>query len=204
MELIKKLGTRRSSPEKAKQSWGLFVCPYCTTEIERNLGSGKRDSSCGCYTYAARTTHGLSRGDGGKTHPLYDLWRAIHKRCYSPQYKCAYRYGGRGIKVCDEWHNSETFIAWALVNGWRQGLQIDRRNNDGDYEPSNCHFVTSAENNRNQSTTKLTDVAVRGIKELLQQGGNTYKKVGEIGEMFGVSRTTIYDIMAGRTWNGIE
>lgn len=197
MELIKKLGTRRSSPERAKQSWGLFLCPYCKKEIQRNLGSGKRDSSCGCH---AHVTHGYSRCNDGKAHELFNLWRGIHKRCYSPHYEHAHRYGGRGIIVCEEWHDSGTFIAWALVNGWQKGLQIDRINNDGDYEPTNCRFVTCAENNRNQSTTKLNEAKVREIKKLFGQGGTT---CGEIGKIFGVSRITIYDIVAGRTWKGI-
>ena len=60
------------------------------------------------------------------------------------------RYAGRGITVCDQWRKFSEFEKWALSNGWKRGLQIDRIDNDGNYEPSNCRFVTSKENNRNR------------------------------------------------------
>ena len=64
------------------------------------------------------------------------------------QYKQHYdRYGGRGIKVCDEWENDfQAFYNWAMSNGYRDDLTIDRIDNDGDYEPSNCQWITQAEN----------------------------------------------------------
>ncbi len=87
----------------------------------------------------------------GKRHPLYSVLHHIKDRCYNQNDKRYIHYGGRGIIVCDEWRNDyEVFIKWALNNGWKNGLAIDRINNDGNYEPSNCRFITLAENNRNQ------------------------------------------------------
>lgn len=81
---------------------------------------------------------------------LYRVWHDMKTRCYwekGPKYA---RYGGRGIKVCDTWRDSRAFFEWALANGYQEGLQIDRVNNDGDYTPTNCRFVTNWENARNR------------------------------------------------------
>lgn len=65
-----------------------------------------------------------------------------------------HRYGGRGIKICDEWNDSyEAFAAWARDNGYADDLQIDRIDNDGNYEPSNCRFVTPRANSNNRSVS---------------------------------------------------
>lgn len=88
--------------------------------------------------------------------PLSDKWKISHvwyamiNRCYKPedlQYK---NYGGRGIKVCEEWKKDRmAFVNWALISGWAKGLQIDRIDNNGNYEPDNCRFVTDSENKKN-------------------------------------------------------
>jgi hypothetical protein len=84
---------------------------------------------------------------GYRKHPLYNLWNGIKVRCYNKNRE-GYRYwGGRGIIMCDEWKNSpKSFIEWSLSNGWKKGLTIDRINNDGNYCPENCRFVTHKEN----------------------------------------------------------
>jgi hypothetical protein len=74
----------------------------------------------------------------------------MKKRCYSPKDLAYKNYGGRGITICDEWRASPAcFIEWAIQNGWRRGLEIDRRDNNGPYSPLNCRFVTRATNSRN-------------------------------------------------------
>lgn len=95
---------------------------------------------------------------------IYKLWGTIKYRCYNQNYRYYHRYGGRGIVVCDEWKNDAlAFINWALANGYSDGLQIDRINNDGNYEPSNCRFVTSQENNLNRSLPKSNKSGYRGV-----------------------------------------
>jgi hypothetical protein len=77
---------------------------------------------------------------------LYTTWCSMLKRCRcqtATQYK---HYGGRGISVCPEWKDFATFKEWALSNGYRRGLNLDRVNNDGNYEPGNCKFVDHSAN----------------------------------------------------------
>jgi hypothetical protein len=85
--------------------------------------------------------HGLS------SHKLYEVWCNIKRRCYGtikPDYK---HYGGRGIKVCDEWLNSFlSFYNFCISKNWKEGLEIDRIDVNGNYEPSNCQLISHTEN----------------------------------------------------------
>jgi hypothetical protein len=76
-------------------------------------------------------------------------------RCYKPTSARYYTHGARGIKVCDEWLSFEGFIKWALSNGYQENLTIDRINNDGNYEPSNCRWATPKEQANNRRTNHL-------------------------------------------------
>lgn len=90
------------------------------------------------------------RNGGGTKHPLYSTWQGMLERCLR---KCAtgyHYYGGRGIRVCDEWRSLYNFATWAADNGYQPGLTLDRINNDGDYEPSNCRWATPLEQGRNK------------------------------------------------------
>jgi len=130
----------------------------CGNEVDRRsdyLTSG-HTKSCGCYNREraaeAHTVHGMSRRR--KYHPVYWIWGAMLQRCENQN--CTYYkdYGGRGITVCPEWHDAKIFINWALANGWRKELTLDRIDNDGNYEPSNCHWVTRKEQARNRRSNR--------------------------------------------------
>lgn len=104
--------------------------------------------SCGCLRREAMvvkaTKHGYS------FTPMYSVWAGMVQRCRNPKHKTYAEYGGRGITVCDEWeYSAETFCAWAEANGYKAGLELDRIDNNGNYEPGNCHFVTKSQNARN-------------------------------------------------------
>lgn len=78
---------------------------------------------------------------------IYYCWNDMKYRCNKNKSHLFVNYGGRGITVCDEWLDFNVFYKWAKENGWKEGLQLDRINNDGNYEPGNCQFITNAENN---------------------------------------------------------
>ena len=77
-------------------------------------------------------------------------------RCYNLEDKKYYRYGGRGISICDEWLNFDNFAKWSLNNGYADNLSIDRINNDGNYEPSNCRWTNNKQQCRNRRTNIKT------------------------------------------------
>lgn len=101
--------------------------------------------SCGCATKEAVTKHGMRRTR------LYGIWSHMVDRCTNPNSTVADRYFDRGIKMCAEWRDSfEAFRDWALANGYSDKLSIDRINNNGNYEPSNCRWATVKEQGRNK------------------------------------------------------
>jgi len=93
------------------------------------------------------------------SNPLYVVWRNMLDRCYNKKNISYKNYGGRGISVCDEWRKSVVpFHKWCVDNGWEKGLQLDRINNDGNYEPSNCRCVSPKENMRNRSSNRILEI----------------------------------------------
>lgn len=145
----------RTAKDGKKKRWWIDVRCRCGNErlvLCQNLLSGASES-CGCLKseqLAKRlTTHGGSRS------MIYRLWHAMLTRCYSPGHKKYRYYGGRGIVVCEEWRGDfATFRDWAVANGYRPGLEIDRKENDGPYSPGNCQFVTHAQQQRNRSDSR--------------------------------------------------
>jgi hypothetical protein len=89
-------------------------------------------------------------------NPLYRVWQQMRWRCSRPNNKGFRFYGARGIQVCKEWQESFTaFQSWALSNGYQRGLTIERRDNNGNYCPENCAFITRAEQSRNTRSNFL-------------------------------------------------
>jgi hypothetical protein len=116
----------------------------------------------------ARRTHGLT--SAGVTHPLYRLWAGMRARCSIASATHFAYYGGRGIRVCAEWNDVKVFAAWALANGWAHGLDIDRIDNDGHYEPGNCRFISPHENRRKSRRVHTTKAQADAARELMQSG----------------------------------
>lgn len=99
----------------------------------------EKTNSCTCQN----KTHGMSRTK------IYSVYANIKYRCYNSNHHEFYNYGGKGIKVCDEWLGEkgfDNFYRWALENGYQEGLTIDRIDSDENYEPCNCQWITRAAN----------------------------------------------------------
>ena len=98
-------------------------------------------TSCGCYK--AENSKRLYSSVRQNDKRLYAVWNGIKQRCLNKNSRSYHNYGGRGIKICDEWANDyKSFYNWAMRSGYQSGLQIDRIDNDGDYCESNCRFVS--------------------------------------------------------------
>ena len=100
-------------------------------------------------------------------------------RCYKPNYISYPNYGGRGIKVCDKWHDYDTFAEWAYKNGYQSNLEIDRIDVNRDYEPSNCRFVTKTQNVRNRRNTLVFEYkgGKKSLGEICEENNLNYKIV---------------------------
>lgn len=157
------------------------VCD-CGGERRGRAQNIKRTGHCGCGTATCHTTHGLTY------HPLYDTHRLMIERCHGDDSKYFEGYRDRGIKVCKAWHNIENFIAWAETQTYGPGLELDRRNNDKGYNPSNCRFVTRSVNNRNKRNNKYC--MYKGKKRLFIE---VWEEIGKVSYKVAVNRYFAYD-----------
>ena len=167
-------------PERKK---GLIVykcqcdCGAYTNVTSHDLKNG-HTKSCGCLVRDTITKHGKCNTR------LYNIYQNMLNRCYN---KNAPRYddcGGRGIKVCDEWLNDfQVFYDWSMNNGYQENLTIDRINNDGNYEPNNCRWLTLYEQSQNRRNT--LSVHYRNKVQSLNKWIDELK--------LSVTRTTIYN-----------
>ena len=115
---------------------------------------------------------------------LYWIWQDMKKRCYNPNCKCFKWYGGKGVKVCEEWKDSyPNFKAWALSNGYAEGLTIDRVENDKDYSPSNCQWITQSENSKKMQEHH------KG-KTIITYNGETHK-LSDWARLLGINQSTL-------------
>lgn len=112
-------------------------CEVVTADLNR-----QHNVSCGC-------NRGLKHGKY-KTR-LYRIYNAMKERCYNQHTVNYHLYGGRGITICKEWLNDfNSFYEWALNNGYKENLSIDRKDTSGNYEPSNCRWITNKEQQSNK------------------------------------------------------
>ena len=140
------------------QRFYLFRCE-CGNVIEHMIKEARRGKlkSCGCgqFTQAgiANTTHGMSNTR------IHGIWNKMKARCLNTRNKSYKYYGGRGISICDEWLSEDkgfvNFYEWSMKNGYTDELSIDRIDNDGNYEPSNCRWTTAKVQNNNTRANKI-------------------------------------------------
>lgn len=123
-----------------------LLCGGVTYVVSSKLKEG-HVKSCGCL----KNKHGFSRCN----NRLYSIWVGMHNRCENPTNKDYINYGARGISVCEEWSDFLPFYEWAMSHGYEDTLTIDRKDNDKGYCPSNCRWLTRADNNRNKRNKRL-------------------------------------------------
>lgn len=142
-------------------------------------------------------------------HKLYNLRYKMIDRCYNAKPEEFAYYQGKNIKVCEEWiNNPETFFKFCFDKGWKPGLQLDRINPNGNYEPDNVRMITASENasralggryGEQIHNAKLNKELVLKIREMLKDKISCYK----IAKLFNVSQCAIQSIKSGKTWSHI-
>ena len=120
-------------------------CGHETVVVSQALRSGGT-RSCGCLKLERVGL--MNKSHGATETRLANIWYGMRKRCTNPNAGSYKNYGGRGIKVSPEWSEFDAFQQWALANGYALDLTIDRIDNDGDYTPSNCQWITRSENSK--------------------------------------------------------
>jgi hypothetical protein len=129
-------------------------CGTICTVRGGNLKNG-HTTTCGCYGRHSRETHGHTKG--GKVSSTYGIWATMIWRCHNPNSQSFYLYGQRGVTVCERWRSS--FSNFLADMGERpKGLELDRIDNNGHYEPNNCHWVPRHENMMNRRNTAVLTV----------------------------------------------
>ena len=171
----------------SKQKWKLKCkCGNVGYAKSFTLLSGGSTQCCKCRDKVVglkNSTHGLSKTK------LHGIWNMMKQRCNNPNQAKYKNYGGRGIKVCDEWQNSfESFYSWAMSNGYSEKLSIDRIDVNGNYEPNNCRWVT----NKVQSNNTR-------VNHCVEYNGESHTMT-EWAEITGIKRETIRERLKSG-WN---
>lgn len=176
----------RAGKNKHGHAYGKYLCSCGCIKVTL-MGKVKTGAtlSCGCYRktlgekmVANSITHGLSN------HPLYLVYHNIIRRCYDTTVINYERYGGKGVMVCQEWRSSyKSFYDWAIENGWRKGLHIDKdiKGNGLLYSPETCCIVTPKENMNKHSKNIILDY-----------NGQKYT-VSQLAEMYKMNHKVLYD-----------
>lgn len=186
---------------KNKNNKSVWLCKCDCGKYKTATGSELRYGkvkSCGCmHNETLKKGQNLMKQKTYKTKEERDIskkFSMMKTRCYNSKATNYKHYGGRGIQICDEWlKNRKKFIEWALNNGYKFGLTIDRIDVNGNYEPSNCRWITALEQSNNKTTSKIIKYKgksktiaewsrITGIKEETLQG--RYNRGFSIEEIF--------------------
>ena len=146
--------------------------------VNKQYATSGHTKSCGCQKQerlkeGTKTTHKLSKSR------LYIIYNQMKSRCCRPTDVAYPNYGRRGIKICEEWKNNfKAFYDWAMANGYKDNLTIDRINNNGNYEPSNCRWCNKKEQARN--TRHNHYITYRGVTHCVTEWAEIYKIDGKL------------------------
>ena len=183
LTLIKDLGIIKGDRKRARR-FGLYKCE-CGKEkviVMYNVNNG-HVKSCGCaQLYNGAITHGLRK------HPLYSVWCNIKARCSDANRPDYERYGGRGVRICDEWENNfKAFYDWCISNGWERGMEVDKDIKSISlgipailYSPDFCSIVSRIKNNNNKRNIRY--ITINGIT----------KNITEWTKVYDINISTVY------------
>ena len=190
MELIREIESKRDKKDNLVK-WGLYQCPnsVCNKEVERSFSNGKVAKSCGCLKGNIKHL--------GKNTKLYNVWISIKERCLNEKSQDYINYGGRGVTICNEWLEFIPFRDWSLSNGYKENLEIHRKN-DGNYEPFNCIWVTHTENMRDTRGIKIKSIEEANEIRGLYATGNYTMRV--LAKKYNITSSHISNIINYKSW----
>lgn len=175
-----------SESEKRNKGGDVYyncICDCGTTRaVSGALLRNGQSTSCGCYNHEI-----IKKENPDYKTKLYGIHASMKRRCCCENEKSYANYGGRGIKVCEEWLNDfQAFKQWALASGYVRGLTLDRIDNDGDYCPENCRWVTHKVQNNNTRRNVLVEIdgVTKTLTEWAESSGiktMTLKRRMELG-----------------------
>lgn len=177
---------------RSKNGTPLFncTCPDCgKVRVQDRRKIGKPCMAC---SNRRRKTHGLSSA------PIYSLYTSMIARCTYPSASHYKYYGGRGIDVCAEWRSyPQTFFDWAMQNSYRDGVELDRRDPNGNYCPDNCRFIPHMENSQLRRNARCTREQAAKAKQLLASG----ESVSAVAKAVGIPYMSAWHISKKNTWH---
>jgi len=143
--------------------------------------------SCGCYGQDMRKKSVLKHGQShNKLCDEYQIWKAIRQRCLNPKHASYWRYGGRGIFICERWNDFSNFLA-DMGKRPSKGHSIDRIDNNGNYEPKNCRWATVNEQSRNKKNNRWYEYD--GLKMILEDWAS----------FWGIDQSTLHEHLESKT-----
>lgn len=189
-EVIKDLGKPNKGARRV-----IVKCKICKKLKEGQVQNFKIALSCGCLkgkTIVCSYKHSHER--------LFRIYKNMLARCYDTKHKSYHNYGNLGILVCKEWKNNpDLFCEWALENGYKFNLSIDRIDGKKGYKPDNCRWVTVTEQNRNARTNVLNEEIVKLIR-IDHFNGLSIK---DLMKKYNVKRGSISQVINNRIWKEV-
>ncbi len=179
MKFIKKIAPINYSER------GLYLCEQCNNTLEVYCGGQEEEAVCRqCYCKNIK--------EAKRQGSLYSRWMGIRSRCKNVKRP---DYHGKGISVSTEWNDFLAFKKWSLSNGYKENLQIDRIDNDGNYEPSNCRWTTPSINSLNRSTSIANRFTEEELSDMAELYCNTPISLRKMAIHTGISLPTISKLL---------